>query len=167
MLFMLKNKEARRMAKVIINIDMDGVLANFDAEEHARERYKTEIGFFKNLKPIMANVNAVKRLIEQGYKVKIITKSPNVQADADKLAWLKIYLPEVDEKNIIFLRENQRKGDHSRGILFDDYGKNCKEWETHKKNIAYKIDELSTINYYMHYYIRRGLGKATPKGGKR
>ena len=72
-----------------IYCDMDGVLADFNAEPRALERFAVEPNFFADLKPITTNVNAIKQLIADGYKVRILSASPNKAADKGKRKWLK------------------------------------------------------------------------------
>ena len=120
------------MKTVTYCFDMDGVLANFNKEPNALKRFKIEKGFFSNLEPIRENLNAVKMLIRQGAKVKVLTASPNKQADKDKLLWLQEFLPMLSKENIIICRLGENKADYVDNIvdsvLFDDYGKNCREW---------------------------------------
>lgn len=69
----------------------------------------------------------------------VISASPNVQADKDKLEWVKKYLPSLKLENVIFCRlgENKAKIIESRlnikidtnCFLLDDYTKNLTEWE--------------------------------------
>ena len=42
----------RKLKKLNVYVDMDGVLADFNNEPNALERFKTEKGFFKQLTPI-------------------------------------------------------------------------------------------------------------------
>ena len=49
---------------LFIYVDMDGVLANFDKEINAVERFAKEEGFFKKLKPISSNVVFINDLID-------------------------------------------------------------------------------------------------------
>ena len=77
--------------KTIYYFDMDGVLANFNAEPKAVSRFKTEKGFFYKLKPIKRNIELIYELIEKGEKVRILSASPNKRADKDKRKWLKIF----------------------------------------------------------------------------
>ena len=122
--------------------DMDGVLADFFAEPNAVERFETEKDFFYNLKPIKENVEIIRGLIARGESVRILSASPNDRCDYDKLKWLRKYLPEIRLENIIIMRNGQNKHDFVKtktGILFDDYGKNCREWEEHKGFVAIKV----------------------------
>lgn len=125
------NKRKHYKINTIIYCDMDGVLADFNGATEALNRFKTEKGFFENLKPLEKNVKAIKRLLADGNMVCILSASPNEQADGDKIKWLKKYLPKLPKKNIIIMRLGESKANYARAdgnILFDDYGKNIREW---------------------------------------
>ena len=132
--------------KLCIYVDMDGVLADFDNEPNALERFKQENGFFFNLKPINKNVEYVNYLIKCGFNVCVLSASPNEQADFDKLMWLNIHLPQL--QNAIIMRVGQNKADFVKtkgiNILFDDYGKNCRDFESRGYK-ACKVDSEHTI----------------------
>lgn len=125
--------------------DMDGVLADFNNEPDGINRFRTEKGFFKKLKPLRKNAATLRRLIADGkHNIFILSSSPNAAADGDKLTWLKKHKIKVADGNIIFCRNHERKVDHMRtadGILFDDYGKNIREWVDGSipKNGAFKV----------------------------
>lgn len=136
----------RKERKVNIYCDMDGVLADFMGADGAIERFENERGFFQTLKPIKNNVATIKSLIADGnVNVFILSASPNDQADRDKKVWLKVWLPEIADGNIIIMRNGERKANYIKtdgiNILFDDYGRNCREW----LGVSYKVDRWHSI----------------------
>ena len=130
--------------KINVYIDMDGVLADFNAEPDGVARFHTEKGFFRNLKPLKENCKALRKLIADGnHNIFILSASPNEAADGDKRVWLRKHKIMLPDGNIIICRNNERKVDHMKtadGVLFDDYGKNLREWETADGNQGYKIE---------------------------
>lgn len=122
--------------------DMDGVLANFDAEPNAKIRFLTERGFFARLKPLIRNVQVVDMLSRRNpNSVYIITKSPH-KAEGDKRLWLARWLPNIEPSHIIMVRLYENKTDKMQtenGILFDDWEKNILQWKSKVGNAAYQV----------------------------
>lgn len=133
--------------------DMDGVLADFNAEINAVERFRTEKGFFAKLKVFRSNAIAIRKLIADGNNVFILSASPNDAADGDKRKWLAKHFPTIDAEHIIIMRNGQKKVDFMKsadGILFDDYGVNLREWtDGHPNNIGVKIRADGDIRNYL------------------
>ena len=146
----------RKLKKLNVYVDMDGVLADFNNEPNALERFKTERDFFKVLKPI--NKFAFEQLLSrEDVNVFILTASPNKQADKDKRAWLKYYYPKLKKSHIIICRLGQNKADFMKtktGILLDDYGKNCNKWRE-KGNVAIKIER--PLQEHFHEFLEMYL----------
>lgn len=131
------------MKRTCYYIDMDGVLADFFAEENAVKRCCVEEGFFFRLAPIMVNVEAVKTFIANGGNVRILSTSRDERTDADKRAWLAKYLPELPAHRILFARSNNKKKYMVtvHGVLIDDNSKNCHSWELKEGNHAHIVTD--------------------------
>lgn len=140
----------KRTKKINIYCDMDGVLADFNAQENAVERFANEKGFFQKLAPLPNNVNALRVLNQlKNVRVFILSASPNRHADNDKKVWLKKYLPELESDQIIIMRCGKKKVKYMKtadGVLLDDYSKNLKEWtDGNLLNRAVKITQDGDI----------------------
>jgi 5'(3')-deoxyribonucleotidase len=117
-------------------LDLDGTLARFNVP-NALARFETEEGFFFRLKPYK-NIEVINKLAETG-NVYIISASPNVNADNDKMQWVQKYIPNIPFDNIIICRCGENKATKicsvldlemiNDCILLDDYTKNLVEWE--------------------------------------
>lgn len=119
-----------------IFLDMDGTLARFNVR-NALERFENERGFFANLLAYkgIENINEMVK----GGNVYIISASPNIYADIDKKTWLKKYIPDLKNENILLCRNGQNKAKFIENkleiridkncFLLDDYTKNLIEWE--------------------------------------
>lgn len=120
-----------------IFLDLDGTLAKFNVP-NALQRFTNELDFFKNLKPYK-NIGEIDRLAI-ARNIYIISASPNVRCDIDKMLWIQEYLPSLPLQNIIICRVGDNKAEiikRKLGIdinkdtyLLDDYTKNLVEWET-------------------------------------
>jgi len=120
-----------------IFLDLDGTLARFNVP-NALQRFATEEFFFKNLLPYK-NIGEIDKMALKG-NVYIISASPNIRADIDKMEWVQKWLPCLPLQNIILCRIGMNKAEHIKSklhieinsdcILLDDYTKNLQEWET-------------------------------------
>lgn len=116
-------------------IDMDGVLARFEEEHNALERFVSEHDFFEKLAPTSMTKQLMKEL-EQPSNLKvmeeldifILTSSPHKEADTSKKNWIKRYLPILKDR-VITVRSGEEKARFaSNGLLLDDYTDNLKHW---------------------------------------
>lgn len=84
-----------------IYVDMDGVIADFDAMIEKRgidgKKLKMIRGIYEQLSPITGAQSTIQVLKEMGYRIHIATKIPddNPYAATEKLLWLSKYFPEL------------------------------------------------------------------------
>ena len=119
-----------------IFLDMDGTLVKFNVP-HALDRFEKEEKFFAKLKAYKG-VDIINELCESGIFY-IISASPHDRADADKMEWIREYLPNMPIENIVLCRLGENKAKviekeldiiiDSDCYLLDDYTKNLQEWE--------------------------------------
>lgn len=117
-------------------VDMDGTLAVFNKVDTLETLY--EEGYFRNLKPNMNVVNAVKEFIAQNPEVKVHILSAYLSdskyALKEKNEWLDKYLPEIKQEDRIFPPCGEDKGKYIKGgygendYLLDDYTHNLTLW---------------------------------------
>lgn len=120
-----------------IFLDLDGTLAKFNVR-NALKRFDNEVGFFAKL-GAYKNIEKINEMAKNG-NVYIISASPNLQADNDKMTWIKKYLYNVPVENIVLCRLGENKAKiieekynckiDKNCYLLDDYTKNLTEWET-------------------------------------
>ena len=119
-----------------IFFDLDGTLARFNVK-NALQRFNNEIGFFANLKAYKG-IEKINELAKEK-EFYIISASPNIQADNDKMKWINKYLPNIKKTNIVLCRLGENKAEKIKEVLnisidkncylLDDYTKNLNEWE--------------------------------------
>lgn len=119
-----------------IFLDLDGTLAKFNVR-NALQRFDKEKGFFAKL-GAYKGIEKINEMAKCG-NVYIISASPNLQADNDKIAWINKHLPDLPDENICLCRLGTNKAKEIESVLnikidntcylLDDYTKNLNEWE--------------------------------------
>ena len=111
---------------------LDGTCARFNVR-NALLRFETERGFFANLLAYkgIEKINEL-ALTEDVY---IISASPNMYADLDKKNWVRRYLPNVKEKNILLCRNGQNKAKFIESKLEIKIDKECYLLDEYTKNL--------------------------------
>lgn len=133
-----------------IFIDMDGTLVQWNNVESQDVLY--EKGYYENLKPNEDLLMKVKKLIENGEDVYILSSflHDSKYALAEKNIWLDNFLPELSKDKRIFTNYGDDKsiyivgGITSNDYLIDDYTKNLNEW---KEAGGIGIKYLNGINH--------------------
>lgn len=120
-----------------IFLDLDGTCAKFNVR-NALKRFDNEKGFFARL-GAYKGIEKINEIAREG-NVYVISASPNIQADNDKMIWLQKHLPNLPIENITLCRIGENKAEiieNKYGFkidktcyLLDDYTKNLNEWET-------------------------------------
>lgn len=116
-------------------IDQDGVLAVWKPCSGEESLYSEN--FFLGMRPHAETIVAVKKMIQQGKSVYLLSKylSDSEYALREKNLWLDKYLPELAPERRIFVPQCENKSDYVLGgiqpddVLLDDYSENLREWE--------------------------------------
>lgn len=120
------------MEKIRIYVDMDGVMADFERAivETGLEGPELKLiqGTYLNLHPYPGAFDALDKLEEMGFEIRISTKIPrnNLHAASEKLFWLERYRPKYISHTTI----TNDKGDSGRlgDYIIDD--------RPHKANVS-------------------------------
>lgn len=140
--------------------DVDGVLANFH-EVKDGWKYAKSYNFIRNLKPFIANVALVNALIEKdNNRIYICSLVASETAKQARIEWLKQYIPNLKEDNIILITGSSKKYEYiktSDGTLIDDKESNCRQWTKAGYKAIYLEEKGGTIdlnNYYVNIKAR-------------
>lgn len=117
--------------KKLIYLDCDDVIADFCGHPVFEGKLVKdpspmyEPGFFAELKPVKGSLVAVRKLIQMGYEIQILTQPVAFSADsyADKVRWIALYFPEL----ISCINMTQNKGLFVGDYLIDDNPTKWKE----------------------------------------
>ncbi len=134
-------------------LDMDGVLCEYKAEASVEDM--EEKGYFRNLRPRPAMIEAVKYLLENTDAEVFVLSAvlPQIKADAtaDKNAWLNEHLPMIDQAHRIFPVCGTDKAEAAGGVtkgdvLFDDYSANLAGWHSAGGTAVKILNEVNGKN---------------------
>lgn len=117
---------------MIIYVDMDGVIADFDKMMQERTMDGKELkmvrGIYEELDVVDGAKEAISKLLDAGFKLHVATKIPdhNPYAATEKLLWLNKHFPELIP-NVTITNDKGALGDR-RSFIIDD--------RIHKANIS-------------------------------
>lgn len=124
-------------------VDMDGTLAEFRQVDTLEQLY--EKGYFENLRPQTAVIEAVKIIVREHPEVEVhilsAVLSDSAYALEEKNAWIDRYLPEIDASHRLFppcgsdKKEIISGGVTAEDFLLDDYTLNLNAWEPPARGI--------------------------------
>ena len=133
---------------------MDGVLCKFDKSAPLSKVFAP--GYSRELEPQMSALELARKLYVMGYDVRIGTKYKYPFVKEDKLFWVNIYAPWVDEDHIIFIPLDGNKADYFDAdcILIDDFNENLDEWAASGRTAIKFINGINSENpKYPSIYI--------------
>jgi 5'(3')-deoxyribonucleotidase len=100
----------------------------------------SEPDFFYNMEEMPNATKYLKKLIDDGYNVIIVTQPPRIAEFAvrDKRRWILKHIPDFDLTNMIFCHKKEMiKGD----LIFDDKPSHLKNWkETNPNGVTATLD---------------------------
>lgn len=127
--------------KIKYYIDMDGVLAKWNTKVSIEDTFKK--GYFLNVEPDPIALSYIKKLINRGEDVNILSHAyQNGYAEMEKRQWL--INNGLGSVPYVFVPYGTPKLDYvmlmpdTTNILIDDFSKNLREWEERENNIGIK-----------------------------
>lgn len=99
-----------------------------------------EEGFFLPMKPMPGAVKYMRKLIDEGHDIVVLTQAPrnSDHGEKEKKEWIKKYFPKYERANMIFAH---RKDLVDGVLLFDDKPSHLIHWkERHPKGITATIE---------------------------
>jgi len=86
-------------------VDMDGVVAEYQdlpLDEDGNINFVSH-HIFRNAKPVNEVIDKLRTLCDNGHNLYILSASPNSICNDEKINWLKMYMPFINQKNIYFV----------------------------------------------------------------
>lgn len=110
-----------------------------------------EHGFFENLPPVPGAIEAIKRFLELGHEVVIVSAPCTPHSAAEKIKWCAKHLPFMDQKNLI-LCHHKYKYTISGDVIVDDNAETASRYTQENKNsialtIAYNYNKITPNPY--------------------
>lgn len=108
--------------KQIVFLDLDDTVADFMGSEAFKDGFDVtkmyEVGFFLNLKPTRGSLSAVRRIINLGFDVQILSQpvAESAHSYLEKVQWIALHFPELIGK----INLTQDKGLFKGDFLIDD-----------------------------------------------
>jgi 5'(3')-deoxyribonucleotidase len=142
-----------------VYIDMDGVCVDFEGYMESAgvhiDAIKDDHGHYYQMAPIKGAMEAIGKLIDHGYEVRIATKPPsgNWSAYGEKARWIMENEPRLSD-HITITHDKGQLG-NSKDLLIDDrpHKAKCHEFE----GDVFKFDPLaadthwlSLVNFLVH-----------------
>ena len=120
-------KKKNKKVEPIIFIDMDEVLCDFSKAADTDQKSPPEmygIGFFQNLEPIPGSLEAVRRLLDHGFRIEILTQpvAESAISYTEKARWILMWLPELKD-HITLTQDKLMLGGDDRVLIDDNPGK--------------------------------------------
>lgn len=114
--------------KIDIYFDMDGVFAEYD------------IGNFDydTIRPISNVIDTMRKLIDDGINVKILSICKNNKIVSEKHIWLDKYLPFFDKENVYLI---SKELDENKNYESNELKSNFLKNNTNKNNINVLVDD--------------------------
>lgn len=110
-----------------------------------------EHGFFENLPPVSGAIEAIKRFLDLGHEVVIVSAPCTPHSAAEKIRWCAKHLPFMDPKNLI-LCHHKYKYTISGDVIVDDNAETASKYVQKNQNsvaltLAYPYNKVHPDPY--------------------
>lgn len=148
---MLYNLLRNETGKVVIYVDMDGVIVDF-GEINSNPSQVRDEGFFINKRPVRTVIKELEKVAElPNVEIQILSITRTQAQIEEKNKWLNKYVPFITKRNIFARVDYSLESAH---MLKGEY----LETEAPKNKVIYLIDDdhevLRTVKYKMQDKIK-------------